>query len=598
MILCYIYEFFIYICETSSTFFYSNLTFIQWSKYVFFRSMQFISILILNYILLSYKTKIIPDCFLPESPLPVNPFEHSESIQWNHVASYHTGRKNTMDKTDIVASRFIGEDINITVRWEDNLPIKNQEVLCYFKGIEMRRSNRRRILSTKSKYTKRHHASLIITNISYSDFGVYRCVQKPLLVQNVCSRDGICENVSKSINHEFIFMTVYLTKQEDQFASVRVKLGTVINIENIFNFNILSSGLKLSWLYKINGYNYSEACPDQEQVSRHIPTFHQKKYKTPSCLLTNTAYRCNFSVGICSKGLGIHEFAIIKKNKTGHNEIIKHPVKLLLKPSGTILSHRNHYKFYDQLMENMFLTKQSLPEEPVLLLMQAKEAMELRKYELLAILCKFMIVMIVNFIVLCSDAAFDKCIFTIVNQNDEPTYRLGMPAKTNDCYEKMEYDLFLSFSEADCDFVKDTVIPILENELKYRVCMPDTDMRPGETLWTEYSKCIRLSRKIIVILSTDYLKDALCNQMQFRMLILPMLCNSDKSFQEIFLLHIKECEVPTFYNQFLATSKWYEYEDKEVLMNEIKTWMKQSTPSLYNRFRKMAFRVVMMFEKL
>ena len=86
--------------------------------------------------------------------------------------------------------------------------------------------------------------------------------------------------------------------------------------------------------------------------------------------------------------------------------------------------------------------------------------------------------------------------------------------------------------------------------------------------------------------------------MQFSMLIVPMLCNSDKTFRDVFLMHYRHCEAPSFYYQLLPFSNWYEHHDAEILMTEISYWIKSSEPSVYNSFNKILLKMAMLLEKL
>ena len=393
---------------------------------------------------------------------------------------------------------------------------------------------------------------------------------------------------------DIILKTVYLTTDIKLLEKVYVTLGTVVSIENAFIFHVIrnktqSSAFTLHWSHTVNKSNFTAMCINP--VARLVPIHHRIKYKSPSCVITDKTFKCNFSMNICEKAFGLHQFALIKTDKRGRNETIYHPRQLLLLPAGTIISQQLHYDVYDQMPIRFFDDQNLIFHESVLKLIQTKEILEFRKYELLMLVFRIALGIIFSLSLSGMDLICSMMSFYVFDYLDGDAHRLGMaPRKIKRRHKHIKYDFFISFCENDRDFAIQIVVALLENQLGLKVCLPDRDIRPGHTLWTEYGKCISLSKRIIVVLSDNYLHDPLCNQMQFSMIIVPMLCNRDKSAHEIFLLNYRPCKVPSFYYEFLTVSHWYEYRCVETLRNVIQDWIEKSEPSMLNIFSEILFK--------
>ena len=83
-------------------------------------------------------------------------------------------------------------------------------------------------------------------------------------------------------------------------------------------------------------------------------------------------------------------------------------------------------------------------------------------------------------------------------------------AEERDVHEKL-YDAFVSYSGHDVQWVLNTLKPQLETaERSYRLCMNDRDFLPGEEITTNIINGVKYSRKMILILTRNFLQSEWC----------------------------------------------------------------------------------------
>lgn len=84
----------------------------------------------------------------------------------------------------------------------------------------------------------------------------------------------------------------------------------------------------------------------------------------------------------------------------------------------------------------------------------------------------------------------------------------------NDIEDKL-YDAFVSYSSYDYDWVLENLLPKLETrEHPYRLCLADKDFLPSESIIENICRCVRYSRRMIVILTKNYVQSEWC-KMEF-----------------------------------------------------------------------------------
>lgn len=78
------------------------------------------------------------------------------------------------------------------------------------------------------------------------------------------------------------------------------------------------------------------------------------------------------------------------------------------------------------------------------------------------------------------------------------------------------YDAFISFCHKDEEFVIEKLLPGLETEPDcYKICIHFRDWNPGEWIPAQIAKSVEASRRIIIVLSKNFL-DSLWSRLEFR----------------------------------------------------------------------------------
>ena len=77
---------------------------------------------------------------------------------------------------------------------------------------------------------------------------------------------------------------------------------------------------------------------------------------------------------------------------------------------------------------------------------------------------------------------------------------------------QFDYDFFVlhNDSEDDRNFVRNDLVPTLEERYGFKGCIPERDLTPGKLIFPEMEECITKSYKTLVILSNEFVKDPKC----------------------------------------------------------------------------------------
>lgn len=82
------------------------------------------------------------------------------------------------------------------------------------------------------------------------------------------------------------------------------------------------------------------------------------------------------------------------------------------------------------------------------------------------------------------------------------------------------------------------------------------------------------------------------------MIIVPMLYEKIKSYDDVFLLRHRTCEIPRIFYHFLTIFHWDEYKDIDALAREIALWMDESTKTMENSIYDALFRLAAALERM
>ncbi|XP_021418842.1 interleukin-1 receptor accessory protein isoform X1 [Oncorhynchus mykiss] len=97
------------------------------------------------------------------------------------------------------------------------------------------------------------------------------------------------------------------------------------------------------------------------------------------------------------------------------------------------------------------------------------------------------------------------------------------------CTDDKEYDIYISYARnsEEEQFVLLTLRRVLENELGYTVCIFDRDSLPGGNMSEAVLRCMRSSRRLLVVLSPTYLTEKSVSLLECRLgLYIQLTCHA------------------------------------------------------------------------
>lgn len=110
------------------------------------------------------------------------------------------------------------------------------------------------------------------------------------------------------------------------------------------------------------------------------------------------------------------------------------------------------------------------------------------------------------------------------------------PAETP---SNFKYDLFISYSPDDRDWVHQTLLPRLEDE-NLRICIEDRDFKPGKPRLVNIEQAVKHSRKTLIVLTPAWIED---KWKEFEALLLQSDDPAGRKGRMI-PLRLKPCEAP------------------------------------------------------
>ena len=155
------------------------------------------------------------------------------------------------------------------------------------------------------------------------------------------------------------------------------------------------------------------------------------------------------------------------------------------------------------------------------------------------ILCVVLIVLII---------VFGRLIVVLIQRRNEHKTQEKMITLTEiitnvQKSEQMEYDIFLSYSSRDRDWVEGTLLKILEDH-GYKVCFDERDFKLGSILVEEITKAVYTSYKVLAVVSPDYLRSRWCVEMEF-LLTYTKILNKHGPTNSLLVIKYKPCHMPT-----------------------------------------------------
>ncbi|XP_077979492.1 uncharacterized protein LOC144434853 [Glandiceps talaboti] len=161
---------------------------------------------------------------------------------------------------------------------------------------------------------------------------------------------------------------------------------------------------------------------------------------------------------------------------------------------------------------------------------------------------------------------YRTCSFIDQSMHNKPEIPPPLPTVRNVCGK--EYDFFPVYCEEDEEWIWYTLLPKLEEELKFKGCIQSRDLIAGRQILDNISDAIEKSARVLLILSPQFFKDKLCER------ILHMALMEDDIVIPFVMEEYKECKA----SKVLACLEkvyYFKYLDWMQLQKSLLAGMKQ-----------------------
>ncbi|XP_036407780.1 toll-like receptor 1 [Megalops cyprinoides] len=121
--------------------------------------------------------------------------------------------------------------------------------------------------------------------------------------------------------------------------------------------------------------------------------------------------------------------------------------------------------------------------------------------------------------ILCPAVVIAIITLALCKQLDVPWY-LGMiwqwtrakqRARNQENLEGLQFHAFVSYSQHDADWVKNKLLPSLEEDRTLRVCQHERNFVPGKTIVENIVRCVETSYRCIFVLSSHFVRSEWCH---------------------------------------------------------------------------------------
>ena len=138
---------------------------------------------------------------------------------------------------------------------------------------------------------------------------------------------------------------------------------------------------------------------------------------------------------------------------------------------------------------------------------------------------------------------------TTVTQSEEGAYK---------------YDAFISYEDKDRFFVHEDLLKMLEEESGFKLCIHKRDFLPGIDISENITSAIHNSRKVIVIMSHNYLDSYWC-MFEYNMSRLESIYSRNKEniLYLVFLEQLSAKDLPLIILELVQTQSYIEYPNDE-----------------------------------
>ncbi|XP_070567936.1 toll-like receptor 13 [Ptychodera flava] len=127
-----------------------------------------------------------------------------------------------------------------------------------------------------------------------------------------------------------------------------------------------------------------------------------------------------------------------------------------------------------------------------------------------------------------------------------------------------EFDAFISFCEGDSDWVDEQLQPILEDELKFTLCIHTRDFHGGKDIFANIEENIKKSRKIIFVVSENFVKSSYCDfEMRYAFSMMLHALHNESILVFIMLQKVPQKDMSDILKFFVNTKTYLAWPDRD-----------------------------------
>nr|KAG5706776.1 hypothetical protein BaRGS_007279 [Batillaria attramentaria] len=126
--------------------------------------------------------------------------------------------------------------------------------------------------------------------------------------------------------------------------------------------------------------------------------------------------------------------------------------------------------------------------------------------------------------------------------------------------EHFDYDVFVSYPKEDFDFVREHLMPELEEGMGLRLCIHERDFIPGQNIVDNISDCVNSSKKVMMLFSTSFARSEWC---QFELnFCLRHVMEHDDALLVLIMHDIPSRDLTTAMMAVMKTTTYIEWADE------------------------------------
>lgn len=108
-------------------------------------------------------------------------------------------------------------------------------------------------------------------------------------------------------------------------------------------------------------------------------------------------------------------------------------------------------------------------------------------------------------------AVFKNSLILSFDTDDKKTLMMQNRRRSNANEDQYRFDLFVSYSDKDREFVLDQLLPNLEKRSEIKICLHERDFQVGLSILENIIQCMDQSRCLLLVISESFLKSNWCS---------------------------------------------------------------------------------------